>query len=215
MNPLVQPVDDVRSGKILHHLASLPDRFIVLARRTATDKVTHLSPSAATSCSSSGRRCSCCKSDDMWLNRVRSGFSPVERRAARWTSTSCASSFFSFLSVLCISLTVRRRPHRSLPARHDPLDPPRVLLARVALPRHALRRHVRRPHLRRDACDARQVDRLCRRRRSGHPRGAAVRHDRRALSPRARRRARAWRDARFVQRRPALVCGRGRAPCGR
>ncbi|GAA5837303.1 hypothetical protein JCM9279_005646 [Rhodotorula babjevae] len=124
------PIDDARSSEILDYLASLPDRFIVLARRTATDEVTHLPPSTATACSSS-RRCSCCKNDDMWLNRVRSGFSPVERRAARWTTTS----FFprdTILSTLLKSSSPESRFHDapyddtydalifdSTPATHD------------------------------------------------------------------------------------------------
>ncbi|GAA5917868.1 hypothetical protein JCM8208_006524 [Rhodotorula glutinis] len=103
------PVDDIRSTQILDYLASLPDRFTVLARRTATDEVTHLPPSSETSCSS-GRRCSCCRTGDMWLNRVRSGFSPAERRAARWTT----SSFFprdSILSTLLKSSSPESRFH--------------------------------------------------------------------------------------------------------
>ncbi|BGP44349.1 hypothetical protein JCM10450v2_000160 [Rhodotorula kratochvilovae] len=78
------PLDDARSALILDHLASLPSQFAVLARRTAEDVVTHTPTSTNASCSAA-RGCTCC---DLWLNRVRSGFSPVERKAARWTTTS-------------------------------------------------------------------------------------------------------------------------------
>ncbi|BGP36264.1 hypothetical protein JCM10449v2_000162 [Rhodotorula kratochvilovae] len=81
------PLDDVRSALILDHLASLPSQFAVLARRTAEDGVTHTPPPTNASCSAA-RGCTCCNDGDLWLNRVRSGFSPVERKAARWTTTS-------------------------------------------------------------------------------------------------------------------------------
>ncbi|GAA6010210.1 hypothetical protein JCM10207_005668 [Rhodosporidiobolus poonsookiae] len=81
------PLNDPRSLLVLDHLSSQSDRFSVLARRTATDGLTH-SPQETTSCDSALRRCHCCDGDDLWLNRVRSGFTPIERKAARWTTTS-------------------------------------------------------------------------------------------------------------------------------
>ncbi|BGP12271.1 hypothetical protein JCM10213_000034 [Rhodosporidiobolus nylandii] len=77
------PADD-RSLVILEHLASLPDRFSLLARNTATGEMLH---SSADEPSCGSRRCSCCD-DGVWLNKVRSGYTPLERKAARWTMTS-------------------------------------------------------------------------------------------------------------------------------
>ncbi|GAA5910583.1 uncharacterized protein JCM6883_003225 [Sporobolomyces salmoneus] len=84
------PVNDPRSRFLLDALAALPNRFSVLARRTDTEEVMH-TPSnedgEKSSCLSS-RGCSCCKFSDIWLNKVRSGLSPIERKAARWSTTS-------------------------------------------------------------------------------------------------------------------------------
>ncbi|GAA5899069.1 hypothetical protein JCM6882_004608 [Rhodosporidiobolus microsporus] len=90
------PLDDPRSLLILDYLASQPDRFAILARQTVADEVTHEPQDPPSSCTPSLRRCSCCESDALWLNKVRSGFTPVERKAARWTTTS----FFPRESVL-------------------------------------------------------------------------------------------------------------------
>ncbi|GAA6041646.1 hypothetical protein JCM8097_007788 [Rhodosporidiobolus ruineniae] len=81
------PVDDPRSALVLDHLSSLPDRFAVLARKTTADEVTHTPQEPESACRLVGRRCTCC-GDALWLNKVRSGFTPVERKAARWTTTS-------------------------------------------------------------------------------------------------------------------------------
>ncbi|GAA6047568.1 hypothetical protein JCM3770_005812 [Rhodotorula araucariae] len=81
------PIDARCSTVILDHLASLPSQFTLLARRTAEDLVTH-TPRASSAPCSTGRGCTSCDNGDLWLNRVRSGFSPVERNAARWTTTS-------------------------------------------------------------------------------------------------------------------------------
>ncbi|GAA6063813.1 hypothetical protein JCM10212_001644 [Sporobolomyces blumeae] len=89
------PVDDPRSLDLLDALASQPARFSVLARNVATDETTH-SPQAPTNGCSTGRGCSCCAPTDIWLNRVRSGMTPVERKAARWSTTT----YFPIDSVL-------------------------------------------------------------------------------------------------------------------
>ncbi|GAA5836185.1 hypothetical protein JCM11251_007390 [Rhodosporidiobolus azoricus] len=90
------PLDNLRSALVLDYLASLPEQFTVLARQTVADVVTHEPQEPQASCSPTLRRCSCCESDALWLNKVRSGFTPVERKAARWTTTS----FFPRESVL-------------------------------------------------------------------------------------------------------------------
>ncbi|GAA5975088.1 hypothetical protein JCM11641_000027 [Rhodosporidiobolus odoratus] len=77
------PAND-HSLRILDHLSNLDDRFAVLARYTDTEEITHVPPIQA-ACGS--HRCSCCDYG-LWLNKVRSGFTPIERKAARWTTTS-------------------------------------------------------------------------------------------------------------------------------
>ncbi|GAA5858315.1 hypothetical protein JCM8547_004645 [Rhodosporidiobolus lusitaniae] len=89
------PLNDPRSYLVLDHLASQPDKFAVLARKTTEDEVVFSPQENESTCSSSGRRCTCCE-DSVWLNKIRSGFTPVERKAARWTTTS----FFPRDSVL-------------------------------------------------------------------------------------------------------------------
>ncbi|GAA6007538.1 uncharacterized protein JCM10292_003919 [Rhodotorula paludigena] len=81
------PLDDPRSSVILDHLSTLPERFSILARRTVDDEITH-SPSEPGESCAAGRGCICCSESDLWLNRVRSGLTPVERKAARWTTTT-------------------------------------------------------------------------------------------------------------------------------
>ncbi|GJN92035.1 hypothetical protein Rhopal_005063-T1 [Rhodotorula paludigena] len=81
------PLDDPRSSVILDHLSTLPERFSILARRTVDDEITH-SPSEPGESCAAGRGCTCCSESDLWLNRVRSGLTPVERKAARWTTTT-------------------------------------------------------------------------------------------------------------------------------
>ncbi|GAA5882796.1 hypothetical protein JCM16303_002461 [Sporobolomyces ruberrimus] len=81
------PLDDPRSRFLLEALAALPSRFSVLARNTQTDEVIH-APSESKETCSTGRKCSCCTPSDIWLNKVRSGLSPIERKAARWSTTS-------------------------------------------------------------------------------------------------------------------------------
>lgn len=81
------PVNDPRSEFLLDALAALPSRFAVLARKTEEEKFTYTPNEARDTCSS-GRSCSCCSPTDLWLNKVRSGLSPIERKAARWSTTS-------------------------------------------------------------------------------------------------------------------------------
>jgi hypothetical protein len=93
-----QPLNDPNSLLVLDHLSSQPDRFSVLARKTSTDELVCEPQTPPSTCGSISRRCSCCD-DSLWLAKVRSGFTPVERKAARWTTTSCAFCFLPFLSV--------------------------------------------------------------------------------------------------------------------
>ncbi|GAA6024335.1 hypothetical protein JCM11491_000380, partial [Sporobolomyces phaffii] len=81
------PVRDPRSRMLIDALAALPARFSVLARVTATEEVIHTPAEQQDKCSV-GRGCSCCSPSDIWLNKVRSGLSPHERKAARWSTTS-------------------------------------------------------------------------------------------------------------------------------
>ena len=76
-------------------MASLPDTFAVLARNGETGEVVHtpLAPGRSASCRTS---CTCCASESVWLSRVRSGLTPLERRTAPWTT----STFFPLDSVL-------------------------------------------------------------------------------------------------------------------
>lgn len=93
--PIAQPFDDPRSRRILDHLASRSDRFAVLARQTISGPLTHVPPKGDMACVG-GRHCSCCEQANLWLCRVRSGYSPAERKAARWTTTSCPLHFVPF-----------------------------------------------------------------------------------------------------------------------
>lgn len=81
------PLHDCRSRQILNYLASLPERYQVLARNVAEDQITHypLASSSKGSCAEKG--CSCAR-NEMPLARVRSGMSPVERKGAKWTTTT-------------------------------------------------------------------------------------------------------------------------------
>ncbi|GAA5867512.1 hypothetical protein JCM1840_002532 [Sporobolomyces johnsonii] len=92
------PLDEPRSQLLLDALSSLPSRFTVLARKTASDEVTHTPSELDEGCSSrvGGRRCTCCNAGDLWLNKVRSGLTPIERKAARWTT----STYFPLDTVL-------------------------------------------------------------------------------------------------------------------
>ncbi|GAA5940278.1 hypothetical protein JCM1841_003586 [Sporobolomyces salmonicolor] len=81
------PLDEPRSQLLLDALSSLPSRFAVLARKTAGNEVTHRPSEIEEGCASrvGARRCTCCNAGDLWLNKVRSGLTPIERKAARWT----------------------------------------------------------------------------------------------------------------------------------
>ncbi|GAA5956254.1 hypothetical protein JCM3765_005607 [Sporobolomyces pararoseus] len=83
------PINDPRSRLILDALSSEPQRFSVLARKTESNETTHTPTSESESvCSTVRRRCSCCKSSELWLTKVRSGFSPIERKSASWSTTA-------------------------------------------------------------------------------------------------------------------------------
>ncbi|GAA5923748.1 uncharacterized protein JCM15063_003750 [Sporobolomyces koalae] len=81
------PVSDPRSRKLLDAIAALSARFAVLARNKDTNETTHV-PMDTTARCSMARSCTCCKPSDIWLDKVRSGLTPIERKAARWSTTS-------------------------------------------------------------------------------------------------------------------------------
>ncbi|GAA5878825.1 hypothetical protein JCM3774_000976 [Rhodotorula dairenensis] len=81
------PADQGRSREILDYLASHPERYQVLARNVAEDAITHRPRSSRSDASCANTRCSCARSE-MPLARVRSGLSPVERKTAKWTTTT-------------------------------------------------------------------------------------------------------------------------------
>lgn len=83
----LQPVHDCRSRQILDYLASMSERYQVLARDVAEDKITHHPLSSSSNGSCAEKRCSCTR-NEMPLARVRSGMSPVERKGAKWTTTT-------------------------------------------------------------------------------------------------------------------------------
>lgn len=104
----LQPVHDCRSRQILDYLASLRERYEVLARDVAEDKVTHLPQSSSSNGSCAEKRCSCAR-NEMPLARVRSGMSPVERKGAKWTTTTGTSKALRHFrnGLIPVSLAVR------------------------------------------------------------------------------------------------------------
>ena len=157
----LQPVHDCRSRQILDHLASLPERYQVLARDVAEDKVTHLPQSSSSNGSCAEKRCSCTR-DEMPLARVRSGVSPVERKGAKWTTTTGTSKRFT-TSKPCADPGVVGCVVSSAPYRYDSGLPVRVFFPRDPLPRPTLPRRARSGRPRRIALlvrDARLVARV-------------------------------------------------------
>lgn len=104
-----KPLNDPASLIALEYLSSQPSRFTLLARKTASDELIFEPQAPESTCGSLTRRCNCCD-DSLWLAKVRSGFTPIERKAARWTTTS----FFphsTVLSSLCGSSSPEARFH--------------------------------------------------------------------------------------------------------
>lgn len=86
-----QPADDPQSRLVLDTLSSMPHRFSILSRDAASGEIVHAPTRDDEEGARCSRTCSCCPAQSVWLNKVRSGLTPIERKAARWSTTSCES----------------------------------------------------------------------------------------------------------------------------
>ncbi|GAA5846226.1 hypothetical protein JCM3766R1_000756 [Sporobolomyces carnicolor] len=82
------PADDPQSRLVLDTLSSMPHRFSILSRDAASGEIVHAPTRDDEEGARCSRTCSCCPAQSVWLNKVRSGLTPIERKTARWSTTS-------------------------------------------------------------------------------------------------------------------------------